>query len=211
MLVALGHKKAGDREKGYRAREQGGFSLIEMLLAMLLISMMMVGAAAMYPELQRQSMNLYRLYRLEQAMRQVLLTLEKDMRRAGFLFNDEKNQMENPVRLSAHPQSAANSCIIIQYDLNHNGTIDPTESANAEQFAYRWLNGAIEQARGVDNCNGSGWEKLLDPAEIVITQFIIEPVNHHSTSGYYFIVLEGHWKRGRELKRRLTLRVAETH
>ncbi|GKX63535.1 prepilin peptidase-dependent protein [Pragia fontium] len=199
--------------------QQGGFSLPEMLLAMLFSSMMMVSVAAMYPELQRQSMSLYRLYRLEQSMRQVLLMVEKDMRRAGFLLGDGNGKESNGIRLSAHTQSEPNSCMIVQYDLNHNGVIDPPESAMAEQFAYRWLNGTVEQARGTENCHGSGWEKLLDPAEIVITQFLIERVAQDrlpdaspaDASGYFIITLAGHWKRWPALTRRLTSRVRERH
>lgn len=197
------------------SKEQGGFSLIEMMLAMLFSSMMMVSVAAMYPQLQRQSMDMYRLYRLEQSMRQVLLTLEKDMRRSGFLFSSGQSSVHPTKRiyLGAHPQASANSCIIIQYDLNHNGTIDSPQSSAAEQFGYRWLNDVIEQSRGVENCNGSGWDKLLDQSEIIITRFYVELIDGNKlppTAGsYYFITLEGHWKRWPHLKRRLTSRVRE--
>ncbi|WP_228398212.1 prepilin peptidase-dependent protein [Limnobaculum xujianqingii] len=191
---------------------QRGFSLAEMLMAMLIGSMMIVSVAAMYPALQRQSLTLYRLYRLEQSMQQVLMTIAKDLRRAGFLFKDGKERVSEAVSISQHSQSAVGSCIIVRYDLNHNGVIDPVDSTAAEHFAYRWLNNSIEQHRSAKDCHGNGWEKLLDPAEIVITHFSAQSVGRSLNSSgkdtaYYLMVLEGHWKRWPSVKRRLTLRV----
>ncbi|AWH89458.1 prepilin peptidase-dependent protein [Limnobaculum parvum] len=192
--------------------QQGGFSLAEMLIAMLIASMMIVSVAAMYPALQRQSLMLYRLYRLEQSMGQVLMTIAKDLRRAGFLLKGGKAPVPEAVYIGQHPQSAVGSCLIIRYDLNHNGVIDPIDSAAAEHFAYRWLNNSIEQHRSAKDCHGNGWEKVVDPAEIVITHFSVQ-LGGHSLNGtgknaaYYLIALEGHWKRWPSVKRRLTLRI----
>ncbi|MCD1125110.1 prepilin peptidase-dependent protein [Jinshanibacter sp. LJY008] len=191
---------------------QGGFSLAEMLMAMLISSMMIVSVAAMYPALQRQSLTLYRLYRLEQTMGQVLMAIAKDLRRAGFLFKEGKERVSEALFIGQHSQSVAGSCLIIRYDLNHNGVIDSVDSATSEHFAYRWLNNSIEQHRSAKDCQGNGWEKLLDPAEIVITHFSVRSGGHSLNSAgkqtaYYLIVLEGHWKRWSSVKRRLTLRV----
>lgn len=194
------------------AKSQTGFSLAEMLIAMLIGSMMIVSVAAMYPALQRQSLTLYRLYRLEQSMEQVLITIAKDLRRAGFLFKGGKERVSEAVSISQHSLSAVGSCIIIRYDLNHNGVIDPIDSTTAEHFAYRWLNNSIEQHRSAKDCHGNGWEKLLDPAEIVITHFSVQPGDRAlkgagKSAAYYLITLDGHWKRWPSVKRRLTLRV----
>ncbi|MBK5144603.1 prepilin peptidase-dependent protein [Budviciaceae bacterium BWR-B9] len=193
---------------------QGGFSLAEMLMAMLIGSMMIVSVAAMYPALQRQSLTLYRLYRLEQSMEQVLMAIAKDLRRAGFLFKNGNARVSDAIVISQHAQSATGSCLIIRYDLNHNGVIDSVDSATAEHFAYRWLNNSIEQHRSAKDCHGNGWERLFDPAEIVITHFSVQPegnLRHGSgeNAAYYLIMLEGHWKRWPSVKQRLRLRVGE--
>lgn len=186
--------------------QQQGFSLLEMLIAMLLSSLMMVSVAAMYPTLQHQSQSLYRLYRLEQSMRQVLRAIGKDIQRAGFCYAQTAVGGGKSIRLSAHPQSPPNSCLLIEYDLNHNGTIEPPGTDNAEQFGYRWLAGSIEQYRGATECSGTGWDKLLDPAEIVVTEFQVirtDRGNQH----YFTLTLAGYWHKWPELQRRMSTRI----
>ena len=185
---------------------QEGFTLLEMLIAMVLSSVMMVSIAAIYPALQHQNQSLYRLYRLEQSLRQVLRSIEKDMKRAGFSYSLKGLSEERGIRIGAYPQSAKNSCVLITYDLNHNGIIDSSGSDNAEQFGYRWVSGGIEQYRGATDCGGTGWDKLLDPAEIVVTNFQVTRTdigNQH----YFTLVLEGYWNKWPELKRRVSSRI----
>ncbi|WP_159565800.1 prepilin peptidase-dependent protein [Budvicia diplopodorum] len=194
---------------------QRGFSLLEMLIAMVLSSVMMVSVAAMYPALQHQSQSLYRLYRLEQSLRQVLRAIEKDIKRAGFYYSSVdrggaqvgNNSGTKGIRIGAHPQSANSSCVLVEYDLNHNGAIEPAGSDNAEQFGYRWLADSMEQHRGPTDCSGVGWDKLLDPAEVVVTQFLVTRTdvgNQH----YFTLTLEGYWNKWPQLKRRVSGRIS---
>lgn len=185
---------------------QGGFTFVEMLIAMLLSSVMMVSIAAMYPTLQHQSQSLYRLYRLEQSLRQVLRTIEKDMKRAGFSYSPEGIPGNRGVKIGAYPQSAKNSCVLIMYDLNHIGTTNSSNLDNAEQFGYRWAYGSIEQYHGATDCGGAGWDKLLDPSEIVVTKFLVTRTGIDGQH-YFTLVLEGYWNKRPELKRRVSTRI----
>lgn len=185
---------------------QGGFTLLEMLIAMVISSLMMVSFAAIYPVLQHQSQSLYRLYRLEQSLRQVLRTIEKDIKRAGFSYAQKAISVEKGIKIGAHPQSAKNSCVLIVYELNYNEIIDSSSSDKAEQFGYRWVSGGIEQYRGAKDCGGTGWDKLLDPSEIVVTNFHVTPTGI-AGQRYFTLVLEGYWNKWPELKRRVSTRI----
>ncbi|MBS0893549.1 prepilin-type N-terminal cleavage/methylation domain-containing protein [Tatumella sp. JGM130] len=63
---------------------QRGFTLSEMLLAMLICGVVLLGAAQFFPRLFQQSRQLQQQNLLTQELRQLMLVLEKNLRRAGF-------------------------------------------------------------------------------------------------------------------------------
>lgn len=167
-----------------------GFSLLEVVVAIAIGGMMMLAIAETYPRLLQQNQTIYRRYRLEQAMRQGLFSLQKDLRRAGFSF-DMTGSL--PVIISHHQSESAASCVIIRYDFNRNGKIELTGS-EADSFAYRLHQGALEHFRGGADCQGSGWEKLFDPSEIVITDFKVEQhVADAPYQSWFLVYLRGEW------------------
>ncbi|WP_438813431.1 hypothetical protein [Symbiopectobacterium sp.] len=66
------------------SRRIGGFSLMEVLLAMLVGSVMVIGSIQIYSTLRRHSQNTLRHFWLEQRIHQVLFALEKDLRARVF-------------------------------------------------------------------------------------------------------------------------------
>ncbi|WP_291972950.1 prepilin-type N-terminal cleavage/methylation domain-containing protein [Candidatus Symbiopectobacterium sp.] len=66
------------------SRRIGGFSLIEVLLAMLVGCVMIIVSMQIYPTLRRHSQNTLRHFCLEQRIHQALFASEKDLHRAGF-------------------------------------------------------------------------------------------------------------------------------
>lgn len=61
-----------------------GFTLLEMLIALAVSSLLMLGAARMLPQLQTQSLRLMLHARLHEELQQIMHTLEKAVRRAGY-------------------------------------------------------------------------------------------------------------------------------
>ncbi|MFI8417460.1 prepilin peptidase-dependent protein [Serratia sp. NPDC078593] len=158
--------------------EMQGFTLPEVLLAMSVGSMIALAAAKAYPVLRQQSVTLNHYYRLESTLRQLAFGIEKDIRRAGFCAGACKGKS----LVIGHSKGEAHaSCVISTYDLNRNGRWEETGS-EAERFAYRLRQGALESQRGVSHCNGSGWERLLDHQEIQIDTFRLDlqPGRHHT-------------------------------
>lgn len=178
---------------------QQGFSLLEVILAMALSSIMMVSITSLFPEFIRQYLNSYRLYRVEQAMSVALLSIEKDLRRSGFI---KEGKVSNAVTFS---QLSGNigQCLIIRYDLNGNGKIEEQESNTSEIFGYRLHQGALEQHRGVSHCSGNGWEKITDLNEVEITNLDVEMVNTEKEITYFIVRLNGHWQGNLSLSKRL--------
>lgn len=184
-------------------RQQAGFTLIEILLAMIIGSIITLGLSSTLVTLHKQSSILFQLYRLEQALGQALMGLEKDLRRAGF---NGGNRLNHPVVISAYPDSMVKSCVIIRYDLNRNGTIEEVNDQDSELFGYRLVKQALEQQRGVNSCLGNGWEKLLDPAEITVTHFAVE-WQRQAKAEYFTITLRAYWRGKPELNKTLIRRI----
>lgn len=144
-----------------------GFTLPEVLLAMAIGSVVMLAAASGYPPIYLQGQRLGQRVWLEQALHQAANRLEKDLRRAGFCAGEQCGTQA--ILLGAAPGEAAGSCVQAAYDLNRNGRWERS-GPEAEIFGYRLSAGALETRRG-EGCHGAGWERLLDPAEVTVTQF----------------------------------------
>lgn len=188
-------------------RQQAGFTLIEILLAMAIGSIITLGLSSALVKLHQQSSRLFQFYRLEQALGQALMGLEKDLSRSGFSGGSRLN---HPVIIGAYPGSMAKSCVIIRYDLNRNGTIEEIDDREPELFGYRLVKQALEQQRGANSCLGNGWEKLLDPAEITVTHFAVE-WQRQLKAEYFTITLHAHWRRKPEINKTLIRRIRKVN
>lgn len=167
------------------ALEQG-FTLPEVMLAMTFGSLIALGAAKTLPVLRQQTTDVGRHYRLEQVLRQLAFGIEKDLRRAGFCAGQCQGQA---LMIGNAEGEAPQSCVIVAYDLNHNGQWENT--GDAEFFGYRLRAGTLEGQRGVRQCRGSGWERLHDPEELRIDAFSIREMTAISGKSRVFFSLRG--------------------
>jgi len=185
--------------------KQRGFTLPEVLMALSIGSMLMLSSAQLYPLLRQRSQNLSHHFQLDQLLRSAASNLEKDLRRAGFCNGECRGSATFFGQSTGEP---AHSCIIIAYDLNRNGRWEPAGNDNAEYFAYRLRAGAIETQRGAANCQGSGWEKLLDPAEVKVTDFNVTKRLTPRGNSLFTINIAAHWRETPTVHRRVETRVA---
>ncbi|MGC6388691.1 prepilin peptidase-dependent protein [Ewingella sp. S1.OA.A_B6] len=182
-----------------------GFTLPEVLMAISIGSMLMLSAAQLYPMFRHRSQSLGRHFQLDQLLRGTAFNIEKDLRRAGFCNGECKGKA---VMIGNSDGEAANSCVIIIYDLNRNGRWDPPGSIEPDYFGYRLRDRGIETQRGTDNCSEGGWEKLLDPSEVQVTGFKITDTVSPKNGHLYSISLSARWRDALTIHRHIEKRVA---
>jgi len=90
-------------------------------------------------------------------------------------------------------------CVLLQWDSNSNGRWEPSSHAETALAGYR-LNGSnLEFMRGATSCEGSGWEKVSDPAIMAIQKFSVTRQARHSMPPLLIIELEAAFKKGQNL------------
>lgn len=143
-----------------------GFSLPEVVMAMAIGSVLMISVGRFLPLLQGENLRLQQRAQLQQELRQMMMTLEKAVRRAGYC----KGQCSG----SGLTVAAQGRCLLVKWDENSNGKWEEAAHEESEAYGYRLRQQQIEMQRGVTRCDGEGWEKLSDPAFLHIETFQIQ-------------------------------------
>lgn len=143
-----------------------GFSLLEVLIAMAIGSVLLLGASRFLPALQRDILHYTRQLALEDEVWQRLYTVAKHMQRAGYCAGKCIGEAMSIAR--------EGSCVIVQWDANNNGLWDRSPLKEAEQTGFRLNDKTLETLRGATSCDGKGWDKMTDPDTIQIAAFSLE-------------------------------------
>ncbi|CQD37979.1 prepilin peptidase-dependent protein [Yersinia mollaretii] len=181
-------KPIGPLSEHFWHKDISGFTLPEMMLALSIGSMIMLGSAQVFPKLRQQISTLQQHYHLELVLSQAMATLEKDLRRAGFCHGECKGKS---VTTQQYPGETTDSCLIVAYDLNRNGRWEGEKHQESEYFGYRLRNKALETQRGELNCAGGGWERVFDPKEVTVTHFSVRLLSEPASAQIYRVQLAG--------------------
>lgn len=140
-----------------------GFSLLEILIAMAISSVLLLGAARFLPALQRDILQQTRKLALEDDVWQRVYTVAKHLQRAGYCHGSCRGEGVNIAE--------AGQCVIVQWDANANGIWETEPVKEAEQTGFRLNDNVLETQRGAKTCGGKGWDKMTDPDVVQITAF----------------------------------------
>ena len=144
-------------------RISAGFTLGEMLLALLLTGIIFLAAGQFFPQLFQQTRRLQQQQLLAQEIQQLMLIFEKSLRRAGYC-------QQAPCILPAITISQDGHCLIVRGQERRQVSAGLAGALHNESYGYRWRAGQIETRRGVTGCQGSGWERLTDPATLQVDE-----------------------------------------
>ncbi|MEQ1975867.1 prepilin peptidase-dependent protein [Xenorhabdus sp. SGI240] len=176
----------------YFKQKQAGFSLLEIMVALLISSVIFVAMTKTYPVLSVQILDLYRKYRLHYLVNRTTYLIEKDIRRAGYC-RDREQCKGDPLVINNKNTEITNSCFIVAFDLNLNNQWEKPGHIESEFFGYRLNNRALEWGRGAGDCQESGWERLFDPKEIVIDTFHLEKSQAKGRVIFITLFIDAHW------------------
>lgn len=185
----------------FSQKYRAGFTLPEMMLALSVGSMIIMAATQTFPQLHKQISILQQHYHLELVLNQMMAALVKDFRRAGFCHGECQGEA---ITIQQYQGEAANSCLIVAYDLNRNGRWEGKKHQESEYFGYRLRKKILEGQRGELNCFGGGWEKLLDPKDITITHFSVSRLPQQTSGQVYRVQLAGQRTGNRAIQHQLT-------
>ncbi|EPE7163489.1 prepilin peptidase-dependent protein [Cronobacter sakazakii] len=148
-----------------RVKEKG-FSLLEVLIAFGISSVLLTGAARLLPALQLGILRQAQQTLLQEELWQLAFTVGKQIQRAGYCYGGCDSR--------ALQLNSDGSCLLVQWDANSNGRFESAPSADAEQTGYRLRDGSLETLRGATSCEGKGWEKMTNPAMVRIDKFQVQ-------------------------------------
>ncbi|EIX9194845.1 prepilin peptidase-dependent protein [Klebsiella pneumoniae] len=143
-----------------------GFSLAEALIAMAIGSLLLMGACRFLPTLQRHILRQGEQLALENELWQRVHAVGKHLQRAGYCRGSCGG--------AGLELAAGGECLIVRWDANSNGRWETSPAAAAESTGFRLRDGALETLRGASDCRGGGWEKITNPAAIVVTRFSVQ-------------------------------------
>lgn len=149
--------------------KQRGFTLIEMLVAMAISSLICVAVMSSIPSIFKEAYRAYFQYQLNREVWQILLNMEKDFRRIGYC--SDSDCAGEPIAISAKSLSEGrNTCIIFAYDQDLSGKWVDVKSKTTETdfFGYRLNNGKLESNRNVRDCRGTRWQSLFDAKLVTV-------------------------------------------
>lgn len=151
------------KEKQKDACKEQGFSLLEVLIAMAISSVLLLGAARFLPALQRESLTSTRKLALEDEIWLRVFTVAKHLQRAGYCHGSCTGEGLEIV--------GQGDCIIVQWDANSNGIWDREPVKESDQIGFRLKEHVLETLRGATSCEGKGWDKVTNPDAIIIDTF----------------------------------------
>ncbi|MGH8530668.1 MAG: prepilin-type N-terminal cleavage/methylation domain-containing protein [Nevskiales bacterium] len=159
-----------------QVRTQQGFSLVELMIALVLGLVLVGGAVSVLTGTLRSNADLARMARLEEQLDGLMVLVLRDLRRAG---GTSKPYLAltggvSPFGLDAPGALAgetANSCVTFSYDLNRDGLLTTAAGAD-ERFGYRLKQQMMQIRAGGLGCNADGspgWENAADASELEVT------------------------------------------
>ena len=159
-----------------------GFSLLEVLIAMAISSILLLGASRFLPALQRGIYQQMRQQALEDDLWQSAFTIAKHLQRAGYCGGDGCSGQALQI-------AQQGECVIARWDGNSNGVWETTPADSADTIGFRLTSGVLETLRGVNTCNDKGWNKMTDPNTATVTAFQVSRQTHNGYPPELFTTL----------------------
>ena len=167
--------------QAYSSRQQAGFSLVEMMIAMALSLVLFGGLLNAYVATVKSSTELLSSAHLDNELHKLLDMMARDIRRAGTHGNPQAlvTASVNPFNVEgtgAYTGETADSCITFSYDWDSDGSLDTVTPD--ERYGYRLKSGQVQSRNGGLDCDVDGtpnWSDVTDGGSYTITDLEFAP------------------------------------
>lgn len=148
--------------------KQRGFTLIEVLVALALSSVLLLGTMRLFPALQRNILQEYQSSRARESMWQLVHRIGKHLQRAGYCHGVCTIQ---PLQIDQD-----GSRVLIQWQ----AADQPHRTGTSyEQTGYRLQQGSLQILKGFHEYGGELWERISDPGLVTLTHFSVTQQLRH--------------------------------
>jgi prepilin peptidase dependent protein B len=186
-------------------RRQGGVSLIELMIGILVGMIVIAATIAIYVSTLRGGNNTLRTARLNQELRATMDVMVREIRRAGFngwnptglivlsTNNNFTKRGENGLQTDLRVQNGGD-CILFSYDLPPWVDIDESDPLNvaapfeaSDYMGFKLSNGAVSMRSSGSttnsaNCSDGTWEAITDPNTITVTALTFSTLGSQCTN-----------------------------
>lgn len=162
-----------------RSAGNDGFTLIELMIAILIGLIIIVAIGTIYITTYRSSSDTLKSAQLNHDMGTTALLMMNDIRRAGYWGGavTGSEPKDNPfVTGTANLQIIGSDCILYTYDANASGFLTPADQTDdidgTEYYGFKLNNGTVQMRLSgstTADCDDGVWVNLMDSAEINIT------------------------------------------
>lgn len=139
-----------------------GFSLLEMLIALAISSVLLLASARFLPALQRTVLQQDQQQMLEEELWQRAYIVARHLQRAGYCGAD---------RCAGRALHQEPGCVLIRWDTGLASGQEERPMNSSDVTGFRLREGALETLRGAANCAGKGWERMTEPDFIQLQAF----------------------------------------
>lgn len=147
-----------------RLRQQG-FTLIEMLIALALSSVLLLGTMRFFPMLQRSILRDYQFASARESVWQLAFGIGKHLQRAGYcrgVCTFPALQIEQEGRR-----------VLIQWQVPDTRN---TAEGKYQRTGYRLHQGTLQILKTTKEFTGELWEKISEPELMTLTHFSVTPL-----------------------------------
>jgi prepilin peptidase dependent protein B len=178
-----------------RRGRQSGLTLVELMIASSIALFALSALLTVYSATARHSSKQLQQAHLHQQLQATVQLMSRDLQRSGFWQFDPQWQapennpfmnQQNQLRTAAYPGEAADSCVLLSYDLDRDGLVGQGSCAgsgcaaladddNVEQFGYRLRDGLVQSryGGGTFSCDSGYWQAITDSTiDITRLEFI---------------------------------------
>lgn len=144
---------------------QQGFTLIEVLVALALSGVLMLGAIRLFPVLQRNILHEYQSASVRESVWQLAYRIGKHLQRAGYCRG-----------VCTHPAlqiEQGGSRVLIHWQAPESRSLTGVDN---ERTGYRLHQGTLQILKGRKEFTGEIWEKISDPELMILTHFSVTPL-----------------------------------